>query len=85
MSWCGGTRTLGATEGSVEAESGSGFGLALGNLYYMGVPCGADREVAMALGVAGLRSYYRGGRYSVLSKHSQLSMCRLSSKMDNIV
>ena len=85
MSWCGGTRTLGATEGSVEAESGSGFGLALDNLYYMGVPCGADREVAMALGVAGLRSYYRGGRYSVLSKHSQLSMCRLSSKMDNIV
>ena len=85
MSWCGGTRALGAKEGPLAAGSGSGSGTALGNLYYMGVPCGADGEVAMALGVAGLRFCNRGGRDSVLSKHSRLSMCRLSSTMDNIV
>jgi len=79
VSWCGGTRALGAKEGPLAAGSGSGSGPALGNLYYMGVPCGTDGEVAMAFGVAGLRFCNRGGRYSVLSKRSQLPMCRLSS------
>ncbi len=85
VSWLSGSCALGAQEGPGTAESRSGPGVALGNLYPMGITCCDDGEVAMAPGVVGIRSYDRGNRHSNLSKYSQLSMCRLSPTMDNIV
>ena len=85
VSWFSGPCALGAKEGSVAAGSGSRVGITLDNLYCVGVHCGADREVAMALGTAGLRFCNLGSRHGNLSKYSQLSMYQLSSTMDTIV
>ena len=72
VSWFSDPCALGNKEVSVAAGSGSGFGITLDNLYCVGVPCNADREVAMALGIAGLRFCNRGSRQGNLSKYSQL-------------